>query len=785
MPSLSKFPLLLFYYLVSSTLGAKIYSITSSYNLISGENCYITYVIETSSNQPQPQFVRPNTKINNATLRIYDTRVIAQRGKRIYLLEYQFHSQSTGKFIIPPLKFNRNNDENTSKPITLYVRDKSSLSKHTAESKSVSNPQRTTPKTYTYYTQLITEKSTLFPNEVTNLEYKVYLPKSINIAQWGLPTGEKKNATAWRFETPDIQTTSSDAIIDGIEYKIGRFHTTVSGIKAGKSILGPFKSRVVHQIAMINRMGPFIETQEIFPLSETIELNILDLPPNPPADFKGDVGNFKMSVNIESKNELLPSESIKAEVKLEGRGKFSEITPPSLTNDENWKLISENKRDLGELRKQIESFAEFTYLIQPNNNHSIKATPGFSFSYLDPNIKAYRTLTHPGIPVSIKQHTANSDTPTLTDSSKQMLGIIEGAKLTQNPWYKKLPLSLIHIIPSLICLLLLLKFIQQKHLTNKLKNSHKTIQQQALNELSKKEGDHFIKSASNYIQRWIDTEKHPEFKDIPQLRDDHCYKPNQPIKLSSKRKNAIIDALKKLIIITLIFSPQITEANPDTQWKMGKYEKALTQYQEKLNAKPTPQSADLLYNIGNCHQKLDQTGRAALFYHRALIINPYHNRAKHNLSILQNQNNSIISDHSIENGSLQDWISILSLNTYYILFSLSIWLTLLAILYIKIIKSKKQTLLITLSIFTLCLASISSLCYLKHPNKNKLTNSSFAIIASSTKLTKQPLTESKTLTTLPPASECYIISSRGTYTFIQIADNTQGWVNSQSLLLVQ
>ncbi len=775
---------LTFVWLASDIAHARVYSITSSKNLITGENCYVTFVVEASSSVPK----RTEIAVDNAFFQLHDTNAIRQQGKRYYLFKYRFNSPNAGTFIIPATAFATTNPGDTSEPITIRVRDRNTLKKHTVDSRSVESPKGPVRKTYVYYTQLITEETSLYPNEVTRLEYKIYLPKHIKVVQWGLPSGDKKNATAWRFETPDPLVTNGDAVIDRRNYQVGRFHTTVSGIKAGKAVLGPFKTRVVHDTAMINTDGSFTETQEIFPLSETLELEIRKLPPNPPADFKGDVGNFKMSVNIESKTELKTNESIKAEVTLLGRGKFSEITPPSLTNDEHWKLISESKRDLGKLRKNINAFAEFTYLIQPSNTAQAGAssTPGFSFSYLDPDLKAYRTLTHPGVPVTIKltpDSDSNSSTATngQTESADKMLGIIEGTKVTQKPWYKNLPLSLIHIIPGLLCLLLLLRYAYQKRQAILLNHTHKIIQRKTLTELERQNGESFIKSASNYIQRWVDTEKHPEIRDIEQLRDDHCYKPQEPIKLSEKRKTAIIDSLKKLIILIFFITPQLSDASADTDWSKGEYSKALIQYEAKLPS----DSADLHYNIGNCHQKLSQPGNAAVFYHRALLLDPYHSRAKHNLSLLQKQNNSVISKSLVRSGSIQDWISIFSLTTYYIIFSLSLWLILLAFLWMKILKPKNNAnLVLTLAMLIFFNAAISGYGYFKHPDKEKITGLPFAVIARSSSLTEQPIAEGSSITIATAASECHILSSRGTYTYIKLADKTKGWIRSEDLLRV-
>ncbi len=117
--------------------------------------------------------------------------------------------------------------------------------------------------------------------------------------------------------------------------------------------------------------------------------------------------------------------------------------------------------------------------------------------------------------------------------------------------------------------------------------------------------------------------------------------------------------------------------------------------------------------------------------------------------------------------------------------SLSIWLILLAFLWLKILNPKSNTsLIITLAILVSFTAATSGYGYFEHPDKEKITGLPFAVIAKSSSITEQPIAESKRITTASPASECHILSYRGTYTYIQLADNTKGWIRSEDLLRV-
>ena len=756
------------------TAKASVSSITSSDNLVTGENCYVTFIVEMDETTSLTQ---PEIVIKNTFFQLHDTDILVQSGQRYYRLIYRFNSPNVGTFIIPRVMFSSATGDHFSEPIKLTVRDKNSLVKKQLSSKPIeqTSQENIQRRTFPYYTQLIAQKTTLFPNEVTRLEYKVYIPKRINVVQWGLPSGEKENATAWRFETPSPYVINGDVVIDGITYQVGRFHTTTSGIKSGKATLGPFKSRIIHNSSEINTSGSFIEAQELRPVSNTLDLEILNLPSNPSTDFKGDVGNFQMKVDVSSKSKLTTTESIKVDVTIIGRGKFAELSPPSLTNDDNWKLISQTKRDLGDYRKNIDTFAQFTYLLQPKNAQPTH-TPGLIFSYLDPESKSYKTLSHPGIPITVVMADDASPDPALNELT-EMRDLIEDSAITYPIWYQKLPSSLLHIVPGSISLLLLFYYAYKKHQASRFNRAHEIIKRKAFRKLSSYTGEDFLKHTNNYIQRWVDEEKHPEFIEVQQLRDDHCYKPNSPIKLSEKRKDAIIDSLRKLLILFFFIAPQLTDAAENEITLDTDYQQSLIKYK----AHPTQKSADILYNIGTCYQHLDKPGKAAASYHRALLIDPYHLQSKHNLGLIHSEFSSITSNDLVKPNSPQDWIRTFSVNTYYVLLSLSLWLILISVLWLKIIRPKRKTICFSLILFSLCVTILSAYSYHKHPNKNKLTGPPFAVLTSLSELSEYPLTGSTIINTLPIASECYILSYRGTYSYIETANKTKGWTLTSNI----
>jgi len=758
---------------------ARVTSIPSSNHVVTGEISYITYIIE----NPTGSLIHPDFDKPNATLKVYSNRTFRRQGRQLYQITYIFNATETGTYTIPSATFTGNTE--VYEPTSIIVSGQESLQRQHIQSTTL-NPPNQARNTYPFYSNLAVSKTSLFPNEATQLEYKIYLPSEINIAQWGLPTGLKENATAWRFETPRAGAITGAVLIEGIQYQVGTFHTTVSGIKPGLATIGPFKSRIVHKVPVLGGLGLRSESQKMHLESGSIKLNIRDLPPNPPADFNGDVGHYTMSVHIETDYEISASESIQALVILRGQGKLAEISPPTLTNDEHWKLISQSKRELGQQRKETTGIVEFDYLIQPSNSGPATTTPGFSYSYLDPDLEAYTTISYPGLPIKINlSSNINEHGSGGSINSSQMLGIIQQIKIENKTWFQSLSLNLIHVIPTLICLSLIFILVQRKYRAYRLNQSHKIIQSKTLKEMSDRDDDDFLKAASNYIQRWVDVDQHPELKEIQELRDDHCYKPNSPVKISTKRKQNIIDALKNLMILLLCFTPYLAKGSAYDYYEKGEYQNALTEYQAQHQSQAAP-SSDLLYNIGNCYQKLNKPAEAAIHYHKALELNPYHTRSLHNLGIIQQNNNSIVTTRFIEDNSFAYWISYLPQASYYVFIILSLWFTVISVLWIWVLKPtyKTNTILISISVTAIALSSFCYFAYHQHPDATKIPPSTFAIVSVKTNLLDQPTDNSSEKIQIPIASECSIISNSGTYCYIELADlaKTRGWALTEHLM---
>ncbi len=186
--------------------------------------------------------------------------------------------------------------------------------------------------------------------------------------------------------------------------------------------------------------------------------------------------------------------------------------------------------------------------------------------------------------------------------------------------------------------------------------------------------------------------------------------------------------------------------------------------------------AGLLYNIGNCHYRLSEPGRAALYYRRALLADPEHPEARQNLEYLERTLGSITIVHA----SYQEFFAKLHRDTYRNTLLSSLWALALCLLAIFAFSSWTARVLAGCGILGALLVGFLAVGVLIiYPD-----DASFApatergIVTSAVNI--DALTEASSagrkVIEAPPGSLCRILAPRGSWTYVEFADRTRGWL---------
>lgn len=126
--------------------------------------------------------------------------------------------------------------------------------------------------------------------------------------------------------------------------------------------------------------------------SPTITINVKELPKDAPLSFTNAVGSFNVNSWLD-KSSTKTGEAVTYKLKIEGKGNFKLLSPPSLSLPSNIETydpkISDNTRLTG---SNVDGSVTYEYVLIPQTPGEYKIPP-FEFTYFDLNKKQYITHT--------------------------------------------------------------------------------------------------------------------------------------------------------------------------------------------------------------------------------------------------------------------------------------------------------------------------------------------------------------------------------------------------------
>ena len=151
--------------------------------------------------------------------------------------------------------------------------------------------------------------------------------------------------------------------------------------------------------------------------SEAVKIKVDPLPPDPPSDFKGAVGQFAMSTTVDKKS-TRTNEPIDLKVTVSGTGNIKLIESPAVELPADFEQytpkVSDNINRAGE---RVSGSKTFEYLLIPRYP-GLKVIKPVTFSYYDPAKREYVRLHSPQIELNVEQGTAPV-TPLISGGSQE------------------------------------------------------------------------------------------------------------------------------------------------------------------------------------------------------------------------------------------------------------------------------------------------------------------------------------------------------------------------------
>jgi tetratricopeptide (TPR) repeat protein len=216
-------------------------------------------------------------------------------------------------------------------------------------------------------------------------------------------------------------------------------------------------------------------------------------------------------------------------------------------------------------------------------------------------------------------------------------------------------------------------------------------------------------------------------------------------------------------------------------YQKGNYQEAISNYESILAS--GKQSAELYFNLGNCYYKLHKVAPSIYNFEKALQLNSNDADIQTNLDFARKTAVDDVKDVPKVGFSqlIQDVTSSYHYDTWawISVFLAFVFLALFAGYYFSRTAFKKRIFFTAMFVVALAiLISFSSGMY----EKNRITNEKPAIVfAEKVNIKSEPKPASSTAFVLHEGTKVYILESIANWKKIQLADETTGWIESESI----
>ena len=251
--------------------------------------------------------------------------------------------------------------------------------------------------------------------------------------------------------------------------------------------------------------------------------------------------------------------------------------------------------------------------------------------------------------------------------------------------------------------------------------------------------------------------------------------------------------MRKLILtIVIVFSAFLGTAqnaalfNQATEfYNKGEYARAIANY-EKILANGQ-HSAELYFNLGNCHYKLNAIGPSILNYEKALLLKPNDKEIRNNLGYAQNMRLDAVEEMpktelaQIYEG-LVNFYSFDQWAYLAVAFMLLFVLAYLAYFFLRLASQKRIAFISSMASIFLGFVCVlfSYLQYQEFKNDNPAI-----VFSKEVNINSEPNNSSEIVFTLHEGTKVNVLEKLNNWKKISIADGQTGWIKAENIKLLK
>lgn len=266
-----------------------------------------------------------------------------------------------------------------------------------------------------------TDKTNVYKGEMILATLKLYSRVALSFVEQTMPNFE--GFWTQDIEIPQPEQTRTQEAVNGIIYSVYTLQKKVLiPQQTGKLAIEPaemvfsVQQRVRSQSIFDDFFGSY-QNVRVAAKSDRISITVKDLPPAP-ANFKGAVGNFKLSSSID-KTSITANEAITLKIKVEGSGNLKHINPINFSFPADFEVYDpKTSYNYSASDKGLSGSTSFEQVFIPRfaGDYTI---PAKEFIYFDPVAKTYKTLYTKQFDIHVEKGTDDQNTTVMSSLSKE------------------------------------------------------------------------------------------------------------------------------------------------------------------------------------------------------------------------------------------------------------------------------------------------------------------------------------------------------------------------------
>ncbi|MBN2279022.1 MAG: tetratricopeptide repeat protein [Candidatus Marinimicrobia bacterium] len=240
--------------------------------------------------------------------------------------------------------------------------------------------------------------------------------------------------------------------------------------------------------------------------------------------------------------------------------------------------------------------------------------------------------------------------------------------------------------------------------------------------------------------------------------------------------------IKRIAILSLLITLAIAQdvdflfEKANEHYQQENFREAIKLYEDIL--RNGQESGKLYYNLGNAYYKIDEIGKAVLYYEKALVLMPEDENLAFNLKLanVKVQDRIQVPEDSFIIKVHQKFINLFSIYVWSVLFSVFVLMAAL-VFFISVWLAKYDLkFLRNFALIAIVMAMVSGYPTLQKHQKEELTSKG-VVLETVVDVFAAPDSESTRLFNIHEGTVFTILDIDGSWFKIELLDGKQGWVS--------